>query len=212
MIARRFVALAGLWCALVALPAQAAVTITFWNRDFGSYFPHAFFTLRGTPDAGGPPIDASYGFTAKSVSPGLLFGNVGGKVEAAPRSYMEGSHARFSVVLSDEQYGAVVALVRGWSEKTGNSTYNLGKRNCVHFVREAAKIAGLSGTDQPKLMKKPGRYLSAVESANQGRVTLVEQMGREYLAGLPPTDGVKPVDAPTGTPGKLPDKAKEPAG
>ena len=50
-----------------AAPAWAAVTITFWSHELGNSFPHAFFTLRGVPDAGGAPVDANYGFTAKSV-------------------------------------------------------------------------------------------------------------------------------------------------
>lgn len=52
-----------------ALPAQAAVTITFWSHELGNSFPHAFFSLRGTVDATGQPVDANYGFTARSVSP-----------------------------------------------------------------------------------------------------------------------------------------------
>jgi hypothetical protein len=61
-------------CLGYALPAQAAVTITFWSHELGNSFPHAFFTLRGIPDAGGAPVDANAGFTAKSVSPALLMG------------------------------------------------------------------------------------------------------------------------------------------
>ena len=211
-IGMRFVAgLAAMLLALVPLPALAAVTMAFWSRDFdGNYFPHAYFTLRGVPDAGGPAIDANYGFTARSVSPALLFGNVGGKVEAAKRPYMEGSHVRFAVVLTDAQYAQVLALVRGWDQKTGNSTYNLGKRNCVHFVREAALIAGLSA-DFPKLMKKPGSFLTAVATANPGRVQMIGMKGRDYLATLPAIDGVAPIDVPEGTPGTMPANARKPA-
>lgn len=193
---------------LLPTPAGAAVTMAFWSRDFGNYFPHAFLTLRGTPDAGGAPVDASYGFTAKSITPKLLFGNVGGKVERPKRGYMEGSHVRFAVTLSDAQYARVVALVQGWDEKTGDATYNLGKRNCVHFVREAAVIAGLAA-DFPKLMKKPGRFLLSVAAANPGRVTVIEKNGRDYLAALPPIDGGAPVTVPSGTPGTIPAKKKE---
>jgi hypothetical protein len=206
---RWLAALAATLFALLPLPALAAVTMTFWSRDFdGNYFPHAYFTLRGVPDAGGPPIDANYGFTARSVTPALLFGNVGGKVEAAKRGYMEGSHVRFAIVLTDEQYQRVLALVRGWDQKTGNSTYNLGKRNCVHFVREAALIAGLSA-DFPKLMKKPGSFMKAVEAANTGRVRVIEMKGKDYLATLPPIQGVAPVDVPEGTPGTMPAGGKK---
>lgn len=201
---RRLAMLCAGLLALLPAPALAAVTIAFWSRDFdGNYFPHAYFTLRGTPDAGGPPIDANYGFTARSISPALLFGNVGGKVEAAKRGYMDASQVRFAVTLSDAQYARVLDLVRGWDQKTGNATYNLGKRNCVHFVREAALIAGLSA-DFPKLMKKPGRFLKAVEDANPGRVQVIEAKGRDYLATLPPLGGIAPIAVPEGTPGTMP--------
>nr|WP_245708282.1 hypothetical protein [Sphingomonas palmae] len=194
---------------VTALPARAAVTITFWNRDFGIYFPHAFFTLRGTPDRGGPAVDGSYGFTAQSVSPALLFGNVKGRVETPKLAYMQGSHARFAVTLTDAGYDAILRLIAGWSEKTGDSTYNLGKRNCVHFVREAARASGLEGLDHPKLMKKPTSFLSAVESANAGHVIVIDKIGKEYLASLPPIDGIRPIDAPVSDPGTM--KGKKPS-
>ena len=209
---RRYLAraLASLLLLVSAVPAQAAVTITFWSRDFGNYFPHAFFTLRGVPDRGGPAIDASYGFTAQSVTPALLFGNVKGRVETPKIGYMNGSHARFAVTLSDAQYDEMLRLITGWSEKTGNSTYNLGKRNCVHFVREAARVSGLQSLDHPKLMKKPSSFLLAVETANRNRVTPVERVGKDYLASLPPIDGVRPIDAPVSDPGTM--KGKKPEG
>ncbi len=191
-------------------PAHAAVTITFWSRDFGNYFPHAFFMLRGTPDAGGAPVDASYGFTAKSVSPALLFGNVKGRIERPKPAYMNGSHVRFARTLTDAQYTAILSLVREWDEKTGDATYNLGKRNCVTFVREAARRAGLTIVEFPKLMKKPSSYLRAVVAAQPQAVTVIDRTGRDYLATLPPLDGTVPVEAPVSTPGTLPGKT-EPA-
>lgn len=206
MIARRLAGLAVLLLALAAWPAQAAVTMTFWSRDFGSYFPHAFFQLRGTLDAGGPPVDASYGFTARSVTPALLFGNVAGRIERPKLGYMEGSKVRFAVTLSDAHYAAVLALVREWDATTGDSTYNLGKRNCVTFVREAARRAGLATVDFPKLMKKPTSFLRAVAAGNAAQVSVIEQDGKTYLAEHPPLGGVVPVKAPVSTPGTLPGK------
>lgn len=216
MSGRRWLAgLGALLLSLAAWPAQAAVTITFWSHDFGNYFPHAFFTLRGTPDAGGEAVDGSYGFTARSITPALLFGNVGGRVEGAKRFYMEGSHARFAVTLTDAQYQHILSLVREWGEKTGNSTYNLNRRNCVHFVQEAARRAGLARVDFPKLMKKPGSYLKAVEGANPTQVAVIERMGKEHLASLPPLTGVAPIQVDEGTPGAMPadrrPKVAEPA-
>lgn len=169
-----------------AAPAWAAVTITFWSHELGNSFPHAFFTLRGVPDAGGAPVDANYGFTAKSVSPKLLMGTVDGRLDISKPGYVAGSDAQFSVVLTDAQYNAVLALVAAWDEKTGDAHYNLNQRNCVHFVKEAARIAGLTDLDRPTLMKKPRSYLQSIAAANAGQVTMVKMHGKAYLATLPP--------------------------
>ena len=167
-------------------PAWAAVTITFWSHELGNSFPHTFFTLRGVRDAGGAPVDVNYGFTAKSISPKLLMGTVAGRLDISKPGYIAGSDAQFAVTLTDAQYNAVLALVAAWDEKTGDGHYNLNDRNCVHFVKEAARIAGLSGLDQPKLMKKPRSYLQAVAAANTDRVTIVKMHGKAYIATLPP--------------------------
>ncbi|GGB35576.1 hypothetical protein GCM10011380_26220 [Sphingomonas metalli] len=180
----RTLALLALW--LVALPAQAAVTATFWSHELGNSFPHAFFTLRGTPDAGGPPVDIAYGFTARSLSPAILMGTVKGRLESAKPAYIRGSDAQFAVVLSDAQYASLLALARAWSEEGGDSSYNLNHRNCVHFVREAARRIGLTGLDQPALMKKPRSFLKAVAAANTGKVIALGIPGKAYLATLPP--------------------------
>lgn len=178
-----------------AAPAWAAVTITFWSHELGNSFPHAFFTLRGVPDAGGAPVDANYGFTAKSVSPKLLMGTVAGRLDISKPFYIAGSDAQFSVVLTDAQYNAVLGLVAAWDEKTGDAHYNLNQRNCVHFAKEAARIAGLTDLDRPKLMKKPRSYLQSIAEANAGRVTVVKMHGKAYLATLPPL-ATTPVVAP----------------
>ncbi len=200
--------LAVLLCAVMAVPAQAAVTITFWSRDFGNTFPHAFFMLRGTPDAGGAPVDAAYGFTAKSLTPAILFGNVAGRVERPRPFYINGSHVRFARTLTDAQYAAILSLVREWHEDTGDATYNLNRRNCVTFVREAARRSGLTIVDFPKLMKKPSGYLRAVVAAQPQAVTVIEKTGKEYLPTLPPLVGTVPIDAPVATPADLPGKRK----
>jgi len=166
-------------------PAFAAITVTFWSHEFGNSFPHAFLTLRGVADAGGAPVDLAYGFTARSITPKLLMGTVGGRIEVPTQSYIRGSDAQFSIRLSDAQYGALLALIAGWDEKTGDGRYNLNSRNCVHFVKEAARIAGLSQLDQPGLMKRPRSYLRAVEAANVGRVIALNMSGTAYLKSLP---------------------------
>ncbi len=170
---------------LTAIAAQAAVTVTFWSHELGNSFPHAFFTLRGVPDAGGRPVDLNYGFTARTLSPAILFGTVAGKLDIARPFYMAGSDAQFSVILTDRQYADLLALVAAWGGKNGDSRYNLNRRNCVHFVQEAARLAGLTGLDHPGLMKKPRSFLKAVAAANPGRVVVLNLPGRAYLATLP---------------------------
>lgn len=181
-----------------ALPAQAAVTITFWSHELGNSFPHAFFSLRGTVDATGQPVDANYGFTARSVSPAILMGTVRGRLDISKPFYISTSDAQFSYVMTDAQYGDILALVAAWDEKTGDSHYNLNDRNCVHFVQEAARRLGLVGLDHPELMKKPRSYLKAVAQANAGRVTLIGQHGKDYIASLPPLPAAPA--APTSAP------------
>ncbi|WP_211280007.1 hypothetical protein [Sphingomonas dokdonensis] len=181
----RFVAtLAALLLSLAALPAHAAVTITFWSHEFGNHFPHAFFTLRGTPDAGGAPVDLNYGFTPKAITPAILFGPVKGRIDIAKRGYMDGSDAQFSLTLTDAQYASILRLVDEWDETKGDNTYRMNSRNCVHFTQEAARRAGLVQVDFPDLMKKPRSYLKAVAAANAAQVTVVDRHGKEYLAAL----------------------------
>jgi hypothetical protein len=170
---------------LTIVPAQAAVTITFWSQEFGENFPHAFVTLRGTPDAGGAPVDVSYGFTARAVSPAILLGSVAGMVDHPKRHYMAISNAHFSLVLTDAQYADILRLAEQWGEEKGDSTYNLNKRNCVHFVAEAMRRVGLSVVEDKKLMKKPRSFTQSIAALNVGRVTVIEKPGKEYWATLP---------------------------
>lgn len=176
--------IAALLLSLAALPAQAAVTITFWSHEFGNHFPHAFFTLRGTPDAGGARVDLNYGFTPKAITPAILFGPVKGRIDIAKRGYMDGSDAQFSLVLTDAQYADVLRLVDEWDETKGDNTYRMNSRNCVHFTQEAARRAGLVQVDFPDLMKKPRSYLKAVAAANAAQITVIDRHGKEYLAAL----------------------------
>lgn len=181
----RMVAGLALWLAATS-PAQAAVTITFWSHELGNSFPHAFFTLSGVPDMGGPPVDTNYGFTARKISPAMLFGSVAGRLDIAKPGYIRTSDAQFSVTLTDGQYATILALAAGWSADGGDSRYSIEDRNCIHFVKEAARRIGLTDLDQPGLMKRPRSYLKAVAAANAGRITPVSLHGKAHLATLEP--------------------------
>lgn len=113
-------------------------------------------------------------------------GPVASELDIPKPGYVSGSDAQFSVVMSDAQYVAVLRLVDAWREGRPNSVYRLSDHNCVTFVKEAARIVGLTGLDQPKLMKKPRSYLRAVQAENAGRVTPVGLRGKAYLSSLAP--------------------------
>lgn len=178
----RFVALAIL--ALAALPAQARVTITFWSYENGGDFPHAFFTVHGTPERGGSPARYTYGFTPKTVTPMMLIGNTPGKVSNTPKSYLERGTPHFATQISDAQYDAVMSLAREWGDK-GNNTYSLNRRNCVHFVAEAMRRSGLQVVEAKNLMKKPRSFTESIQKMNDGRIRAIGQAGTAYVAATP---------------------------
>jgi hypothetical protein len=160
---------------LIALnaPAFAAVEITFYSREFGSQFPHGFVTLVGTPDRGGDRIDANYGFTATHVSPALLFGSVRGKVDSAGAGYIRSSDAHFAVTLSDAEYDSVIATVERYRTQRQPS-YNLNRRNCVHFIADIAAAIGLRAELPRRLTRRPGAFTASLIRAN-----------RDWLAARP---------------------------
>lgn len=174
---------------IAALPAQARVTITFWSYENGGDFPHAFFSIHGTPDRGGQPVKLSYGFTAKAVTPAILLGSVAGKIDATSKSYVAKSRAHFSLPISDAQYDAVMRQVAEWGAKGGNG-YNVNKRNCVHFVAESMRRSGLSVTIDPRLIKKPRSFTAAIAGQNASRVQLIDAPAAAYLARTPALQGV----------------------
>lgn len=148
-----------------AVAAQAAVTVSFYSHDFGGQFPHTFIVVKGTLDAGGPAIDANYGFTAKSAGPGVLFGSVTGVVDVVNAKYIAGSDKQFSLVVDDATYARIMAKVKQWRELPQPS-YNLGKRSCVHFVMEVLSIVDVKYNPKTKFIKKPKSFLQEVMRMN----------------------------------------------
>ena len=106
--------------------------------------------------------------------------------------------------MSDAQYAAVLQLVDAWSEGRPASVYRVADHNCVTFVKEAARLVGLSALDQPGLMKKPRSYLKAVLAGNSGRVIPVGMHGRAYLASLGPITVPNVAVATGAAPGMVP--------
>ena len=156
--------------ALTAAPASAAVSITFYSKELGASFPHAFVVLEGTLDRGGPRIEEDYGFTAKTISPAILWGKVSGEVitNHTP-GYIKGSDPHFTVSLSDSEYDRVIATIERW-RSARQPSYDLDKHNCVHFVAELAGAIGMAA-DTKKLMKKPRSFLETLGVQNRAWLT-----------------------------------------
>lgn len=147
--------------------ALAAVQVHFYSREFGNQFPHAFVIVEGTLDATGEKISANYGFTAISVSPAILLGSVKGYVQALKPAYMAKADRKFTVTLDDAAFAKLQRKIADWQGQKQPS-YNLDKRNCVHFVMELAETAGLRVNRASKFFRKPRSFLEEILSLNPG--------------------------------------------
>lgn len=148
--------------------AQAQVKVSFYSHELDvglrTDFPHAFIVVQGkTMD--GRMVDTNFGFTAKSVSPAVLFGAVAGTMETLKSSYYLKSEKQFEIIATDAQYDALLALVAKW-RAVGGKSYHIDKRNCLHFVSEAAQALGLKSDVPKKLVRKPKSFLHYVKSLN----------------------------------------------
>ena len=146
--------------------ARADVAVTFYSHEFGSSFPHAFFTMKGELDDGKTVNDA-HGFTAINISPGILWGSVKGIVKAPSAKYISKSDAQFTVTVTDAQYRNLMAHVSKW-KNIPQKSYNLNKRNCVHFVEEAIKLLGFKTNPKTKYRKKPTSFMKEIKKLNPG--------------------------------------------
>ena len=170
---------------LAAAPASAAVQITFYSKELSSTFPHAFVVMRGTLDRNGARIDEDYGFTAKTVSPAILMGSVKGEVvnDHSP-SYINRSDSHFTLTISDSEYDRVMATVQRWRTRKQPS-YDLGSRNCIHFVAEIAAAIGMRAETPKKLMKKPRSYLEFLTASNRPWLQARSAILHRAPAGVP---------------------------
>lgn len=149
-------------------PALAAVEIAFYSRELGGRnFPHAFVVLSGTLDTTGERVDARLGFTAHRVTPAILLGSVRGETLDPGEDQIAISTRQFALTLPDERYRAVMAVVESWRGRRQPS-YNLNRANCVHFVADLARAAGLRVENMPRLMKRPRSFLEHVRALNPG--------------------------------------------
>lgn len=151
---------------LSAAPAAAAVEVSFYSKEFGSSFPHAFVRVTGTVDRTGQTVDASYGFTAKAITPAILMGSVAGEVIPSSADYIARSDRHFSITLRDEEYDALLATIEQW-RTLKQPSYNLNRRNCVYFVADLARAIGMRADTPKALMKKPRSFLQSLVRANR---------------------------------------------
>ncbi|MDI1282454.1 hypothetical protein [Brevundimonas sp.] len=154
---------------LAGSPATAAVTVTFYahsgNKIRGGWllFPHAYVTLTGTVDATGEVVDEAVGFTAKFPGPQLLLFSGAGVVERPDALYLSEGRAYLTLRLSDAVYEAVMARIAHWSSPEG-STYSLWRRNCINFIADIARAAGLMTADEDTL--SPNGFMTGTAALN----------------------------------------------
>ena len=151
-----------------ATPALADVQLSFHSFNgsvlFGRY-PHAFIVLEGELEETGETINENYGFTAKTVSTRILNGPVEHDVMVEKPKYIKKTNRHFTVTITDEQYHEVIALVRKWRDAPGKF-YDLDTRNCIHFVGEIARIAGITIEYPENMLRRPKKWLNYITGLN----------------------------------------------
>jgi hypothetical protein len=166
MLRRVFLSLF-LFFAMLPSAAAAEVVATFWSHDRDQNYEHAFIVLRGTVEATGERVDTNIGFTARSVSPMVLLGSVTGQMETVSAGYVARATSRphFRLTLNDAAYARLMAFVARW-RAAPQPSYNLNRRNCVHFVLEAAAALGLTVNRQTRHNRQPRQALEELMRLN----------------------------------------------
>jgi hypothetical protein len=161
--------LLGLLLALIAGSAWAEVTLTFYAhpgarvRDGNLLLPHAFVHATGTLDDTGEAVDWSAGFTARDPGPQLLLARGVGVVQHPERRYVGEGKPYLRLVVSDAAWLAVRARADWWNSPEG-WVYDLRRRNCITFIADLARVAGLQTAAEPSM--KPGTFLEATAALN----------------------------------------------
>lgn len=154
--------------ALVGWPAQAQVTLSFHGhaggtlRDGMVYFPHAYVRLQGRLSTG-ERVDEAHGFTAANPGPWLLAFRGRGLLAEPDVRYVAESRDYGAVILDDAGYAAVQARLAHWRSPAG-SVYDLRRRNCITFVAEMARTAGLETPSEQTL--SPHTFLDGLAQLN----------------------------------------------
>lgn len=161
--------LCALLLALLPATARAEVTVTFYSHAFGDHFPHVFITMQGRIDATGATVDDNIGFTARRVSPAVLMGSVEGMMEKKGAKYIADSTPQLRIVLDDAGFARLQAAVTAWAAHPQKS-YNLNRRNCIHFIMELARTVGMTVNPATEHIKKPRAFLDELGRLNPATV------------------------------------------
>ncbi len=186
--------LLGLLLALIAGSAWAEVTLTFYAhpgarvRDGNLLFPHAFVLASGTLDDTGEAVDWSAGFTARNPGPQLLLARGVGVVENPNPRYVGEGKPYLRLTVSDDAWRAVRARADWWDTPEG-SVYDLRRRNCITFIADLARVAGLRTASEPSM--KPGTFLEATAALNP-QAAWREDGAQEPPAATEPAAGPTP--------------------
>lgn len=122
--------------------------------------------MHGSLERNGQRVDSDFGFSAKTISPAILFGKVTGEVISDHgAAYIKASDRHFSLTLDDADYDRVAATIERW-RRLPQPSYDLNRQNCVHFVASIAAALGMK-VDTTRLMKKPRSFLEALTVANR---------------------------------------------
>ena len=168
--------------------AAAQVSVSFHGHDGsqvrGGYIhlPHAFVHFSGTIEATGQPVDQTVGFTARNPGPHLLLFSGPGVLHETDAAYRADSSQYASLIISDETYFAMQARLDNWRTGRG-STYNLNRRNCIHFVAEMARMAGLQTPPEDTL--SPNGFLKDMVTLNPQLTQVAAPPEPQNLMGAP---------------------------
>lgn len=157
---------------LLAAPARAAVTITFYSHKFHMFhgvtteFPHGFAILSGT-DSAGQPVNVDLGFSATTMYALALIKPIDGALDDPyTPDYVAEATPQFSFTLSDAQYRAVLAEADTW-RNWRQPSYDFYDHNCVTFIRDIAVAAGLEVSYARKFIHAPEEFLVDVGERNR---------------------------------------------
>lgn len=154
----------GAWTA----PARAEVEVAFHSFSgslFSGRYPHAFVAFEGTLDDTGERIHENYGFSARNPGPGVLLGPAAHGVYTEKDKYLRTTNRHFAITVSDEVFRRMKQEVAAWRDAPGKY-YEIDTRNCIHFVGEIARLAGLKVEFPRQLIRKPKQWLNHIAALN----------------------------------------------